>query len=270
MKSIISQKLNGKFKLVILMHRNELPESYIQPSPSQKGCIMIYFAQVAVHRKTAVFDRDTCCCTGAKAGLGFGNGYYDSMPGGVDTFSAFFSKGLESAEDKKQYKELTEKMNHHDRQKFLEGERFFTSRERARKWITEELPAYNFKEKYAILKPLENLSENEVPKSVIFIVNPLELTALMTLAGSIRNGINTTITPQSSACQMIGAQVFRQAESKDPSAVLGFIDLAARIFTRKLIPDEYLTYAVPWKLYLDMEQEAEAGIFESPIWENLQ
>lgn len=100
-----------------------------------------------------------------------------------------------------------------------------------------------------------------MPKSVIFTVNPLELTALITLAGSIHDGINMTITPQGSACQMLGAYVFRQAEAETPCAVLGFLDLSARLFTRKIIPDEYFTYAVPWKLFLQLEEEAKDGVF---------
>lgn len=120
-----------------------------------------------------------------------------------------------------------------------------------------------------ILKPLSALTEKEVPQSVIFIVNPLELTALMTLAGSIRDGINMTITPQGAACQMIGAYVFHQAKSENPCAVLGLIDLSPRFYIRKLIPDEYLTYTVPWSLYLQLEKEAEDGVFHSPLWKDL-
>lgn len=157
------------------------------------------------------------------------------------------------------------------KRKFIEGERFFPSQECAYRWITEGLPIYDFPEKYVILKPLTALAEKEVPQSVIFTVNPLELTALMMLAGSISGGNKMALapTPQSSACQVIGAHVFRQAESESPCAVLGLFDLAARFYTRKWIPDEYLTYAVPWKLYLQLEKAALDGVFQSTVWKDL-
>ena len=112
--------------------------------------------------------------------------------------------------------------------KVCEGERFHCSKEKAYKWITKDLPIYDFPERYRIIKPLKEVTDAEIPESVIFTVDPIQLTALMTLAGSIREGINDTVTPQGAACQMIGAYVFNEAQSHDPRAVLGMIDLAAR------------------------------------------
>lgn len=121
-----------------------------------------------------------------------------------------------------------------------------------------------------MIKPLRELTDDEIPESVIFTVDAVQLTALMTLAGSIREGINDTVTPQGAACQMIGAYVFKEAESHDPRAVLGMIDLAARKNVGKILPDNVLTYAVPWQLFLGLEKEAEGGIFKSPLWLDLQ
>jgi hypothetical protein len=268
MESIIYKELKGKFEPIVMLRSDQKPTGAIQPKQGAFGCIMTYFAQVVVNGKTAVFDRDTCCCPGSVAGLGFVNGY-TAIPDGVDIFSAFFSKGLQAAKDPETYQAFSEKMGEHTKTKFIEGERFFSSRERACRWIKEELPIYDFPEKFVILKPLSALTEKEVPQSVIFTVNPLELTVLMTLAGSIRDGINMTVTPQGAACQMIGAYVFHQTKSENPCAVLGLIDLSPRFYIRKLIPDEYLTYTVPWALYLQLEKEAEDGVFHSPLWKDL-
>ena len=81
--------------------------------------------------------------------------------------------------------------------------------------------------------------------------------------------MTVTPNPQNAACQVIGAQLFRQLESETPRAVLGLFDLAARFYTRQWIPDEYMTYTVPWKLFLELEAEAVDGIFASPVWNNL-
>jgi hypothetical protein len=268
--SIIAKELNGKFPPIALLLGEEKPEGALQPKPGQHGCIMPYVSRVIAEGKTAVFDRETCCCTGSITGLGFGNRYYDDMPGGADFFAAFFSSGLDSAKDPEQYRTVCARMPPHERRKFEIGERAFSSPERALRWITEFLPVYDFPQHYRIFKPLASVGAAETVQSVIFTVNPLELTALVTLDGSLRDGVNYTVTPQSSSCQMLGAQVFRQNESETPHAVLGLLDLASRIYTRKWIPDEYLTYAVPWKLFVALEEQAKNGVFQSPIWLDLQ
>jgi len=265
MNSIIVNSLKPYLETVVLVRSDEKPEGAIQAQPEKYVCIMSFYAQVAKNGKTAVFDRETYGCPGAKAGLGFGSAYGEQM-GGYDTFSAFFSKGLGDAKNPEKYKAIANKTNPHVRKKLIEGERFHTSREKAYNWITKELPVYDCPEKYVILKPLKDLKEGEVPESVIFNVNPLQLTALITLAGSIREGINETITPQGAACQMIGAYVFKEAESENPRAVLGMIDLAARKTVKNILPKDLLTYAVPWNLFLKLEEEAKEGIFKSPLW----
>ncbi|WFD09545.1 DUF169 domain-containing protein [Tepidibacter hydrothermalis] len=268
MKSKIVNALKPELETIALLRSNTKPEGAIQPTPGKYVCIMSLFAQVATKGKVVVFDRDTYGCPGAKAGLGFGSAYGEAM-GGYDTFAAFFSKGLEDAKDKDKYLEISNNANVHVRKKLIEGERFHTSREKAYKWITQDLPLYDFPEKYVILKPLKDVTEDEKPQSIIFTVNPIQLTALMTLTGSIREGVNDTITPQGAACQMIGSFVFKEMESDNPRAVLGMIDLAARKTVRNILPDNVLTYAVPWKLFLDLEEEAEEGIFKSPLWLDL-
>ena len=269
MESVIVNELKSEFNAVVLLKSNSKPKSAMQAKSGMYFCIMSLFAQSVTKGKTIVFDRETYGCPGACAGLGFGTAY-DKAMGGYEAFSAFFSKGLEDAEDKDEYKAVAEKMPPHVKKKLIEGERFHCSKEKAYKWISQDLPLFDFTEKYRVIKPLSELQEGEIPESVIFTVNPVQLTALITLAGSIREGVNDTITPQGAACQMIGNFVFNEAESENPRAVLGLLDLAARHTVQKILPDNILTYAVPWKLFKALEEEAKVGIFKSPLWTNLQ
>lgn len=268
MKSIIVEKLKPDFRVVVIVTSDEKPENALSLVPRKYACIMPFFAQVAKNGKTAVFSRETYGCPGAKAGLGFGTAY-DKVLDGYETFAAFFSKGMESAKDKKKYQEVCDNApNNHVKEKLIKGERFHSSYDKGYKWVSEDLPLTDFKEKYVIMKPLEELKKNEIPKAVIFTVNPLQLTALITLAGSIKEGVNEMITPQGAACQMIGNFVFEEGRKKNPRAVLGLLDLAARYTIRGIIPDNYLNFSVPWKMFLDLEEEAKEGIFESPLWTN--
>jgi len=268
MESKIVRNLQPEFETIVLLRNDEKPEDAMQASKGKYFCVMSLITQAITKGKTVVFDRETYGCPGASAGLGFGDGYKNAL-GGHETFASFFAKGIEDAENKEKYKTLARKMNPHVQRKLIEGERFHCTKEKAYKWITEDLPIFDFQEKYCIIKPLKDLNKNETPQSVIFTVNPIQLTALMTLAGAIKEGINETVTPQGAACQMIGAYVFKEAMSTDPRAVLGMIDLAARQNVRKILPDNVLTYAVPWKLFLELENEAEYGIFKSPLWLDL-
>lgn len=269
MESIIAQKLNPALHPVVLLKSDLKPEKALQPKSGKYLCIMSLFAQSVAKGKTVVFDRETYACPGACAGLGFGTAY-DKALGGYDTFSAFFSKGIEDAEDPEKYREFAEKMPAHITKKLIQGERFHCNREKALKWISEELPLFDFPETYRIIKPLSELQEGETPLSVIFTVNPMHLTTLITLNGAINEGINETVTPQGAACQMIGNYVFNEAKKENPKAVMGLLDLAARHNVKNVLPEDVLTYAMPWEVFLEMEKEAETGIFESPLWLNLQ
>lgn len=269
MDSIIVNELKPELNTLVLLKSDVKPEGATQAKNGIYFCIMSLFAQSVMKGKTIVFDRDTYGCPGACAGLGFGTAY-DKALGGYETFATFFAKGLEDAMDKEEYKAFAEKMSPHVKEKMIKGERFHCSKEKAYKWVSQDLPLFNFPEKYRIMKPLSDLQEGEIPESVIFTVNPIQLTALITLAGSIREGVNDTITPQGGACQMIGNFVFNEANREKPRAVLGLLDLAARDTVKNLLPDNVLTYAVPWKLFKALEEEAKVGIFKSPLWTNLQ
>lgn len=269
MESLIVDNLKPDFQTVVLLKSEGKPPEAIQAKKGVYFCIMSLFAQCVTKGKTIVFDRETYGCSGACAGLGFGTAY-DTALGGYETFASFFSKGLEVAENKEEYRTLAEKMPPHVQEKLIKGERFHCTKEKAHKWISKDLPLFNFPERYRIMKPLSKLKEGEIPESVIFTVDPIQLTTLITLTGSIQDGINETITPQGAACQMIGNYVFNEAKKENPKAVLGLLDLAARYTIQKVLPNNVLTYAIPWKLFLKLEEEAMYGIFKSPLWKNLE
>ena len=58
-------------------------------------------------------------------------------------------------------------------------------------------------------------------------------------------------------------------QKEHPRAVLGYTDLAARANVGKTIPENMLTFAVPFSLFTEMEEEAKDGVFDGPIWKGL-
>lgn len=268
MESNIANELNCKFNPIVLIKTDKAPEDAIGPKSARGGCIMAFISKVITSGKTAVFTKETCSCNGGKVALGFGAGF--ETPEAIENHCCFLACGLDSADDKEKYGEFLSNLPKPTREMFSVGERIFTDYETAKENITKHRPIYNNEEKYVVFKPLEDLEEGEIPSSVIFTVNPLELSALIHLDGSWRSDYAYTITAQSAACQDMGNMVFKQAESDNPRPVLGLSDFAGRKHIRKVIPDEYLTYALTWDLFLKLEEISKKSIFQTPVWEKFK
>ena len=182
----------------------------------------------------------------------------------VDFQSSFLSCGLDSAPNKETYEKRLGYMKKHTREMFRHGERIFTDFDTAKLNIKNR-PVYDEGE-YVIFKGLENLDGDEIPRSVIFTVNPIELTVITQINTSFRTKDAYILTPQAAGCQAIGCYVFEQAESDDPKPVLGPIDFAGRSKMKHFIPNEYLTLAMPWKLFLKLEELSETSVLETDLW----
>ena len=270
MQSITAKKAGLVFEPVAILWSNIKPEGALQIKPHGQTCIMPFFAQVATKGKTAVFDRESYGCPGAIAGLGFGNGYYKAFGGaGVDFMSAFFTKGAESSSDPKGYCATVQHIPQREQQKFIYGERLHKNTDKAKRFMTQDLPITDIAEKYVIFTPLSKVKPSETPVVVVFLADPLQITGLITLVGAVREGTDPVRAPPMAACQQIGAFVYDEARKKEPRAVLGYTDLAARANVGKTIPENYFTFAVPFSLYLEIEEEAKNGVFDGPIWKNL-
>ena len=100
----------------------------------------------------------------------------------------------------------------------------------------------------------------------LLALNAFDLTLLMQLDGSHRSKNNHVCVPQASACQLIGCFVFEQNESDDPHMVLGPVDLAARGHMKHFIPNDYVLLAMPWKLFLKLEEISEDSLFQSNLF----
>ncbi len=270
MKSITAEKLRLEYEPVAILWSNTKPDGALQIKPHGQTCIMPYFAQVATNGRTAVFDRETYGCPGARAGLGFGNGYYDAFGGaGVDFMSAFFVKGVVSSRNPEAYCATVQHIPERGRAKFLHGERLHKDTEKAKRFMTADLPITDIAEKYVIFTPLGNVKPGEHPVVVVFLADPLQITGLVTLVGAVRDGTDPVRVPPMAACQQIGAFVYDEAKKDHPRAVLGYTDLAARANVGKTIPEKMFTFAVPFSLYREMEEEAKDGVFDGPIWKGL-
>lgn len=268
MKSIVAQKVGLRYEPVALLWSNTKPEGALQPKPQTIGCVMNFIAQALIKGKTVVFDRDTCLCTGARAGLGFGNGYITAFGGaGIDFMSAFFVKGVASSKDPAAYNAIIQHIPERERDKFIHGERIFADVESAKRFMTEDLPITDIAEKYVVFKPLSKVNPDEKPVSIIFLVDPVQFSGLSIFMGTLRDRTDPVLFPaRLAACQQIGAAVYAESKERQPRAVLGYTDIAARENVGQTIPANMFTFAVPYSLFLEMEAGATDSVFDGPIW----
>jgi len=270
MKSITAGKLRLDYEPVAILWSDTKPEGALRIKPHAQTCIMPFFAQVVTRGRTAVFDRESYGCPGARAGLGFGSGYPDAFGGaGIEFMAAFFVKGKESSNNPDSYCATVQHIPKRERAKFIHGERLHKNVEKAKRFMMQDLPVTDIKEQYVIFTPLSKVKPGECPVVVIFVANPLQITGLVTLVSAIREGTDSVRVPPMAACQQIGAFAYDEARKEHPRAVLGYTDLAARANVGKTIPENMFTFAVPYKLFLEMETEAKDGVFDGPIWKSL-
>jgi uncharacterized protein (DUF169 family) len=268
MESKIASSFNLSFEPVAILWSDEKPEGALQFKPGKRSCVMYPFAQVAKRGKSAVFDRETCGCFGGGTGLGFG-AQYENFPGGLEMFACFLSKGIEGSKDPEKYAAIVNRMPPERRELLLKGERFQTSPEKTRRFF-ENLPVTEIPSKYVVFKPLREVEEGDEIKGVVFTVNALQFSGLATLVGAVRDASEAVFTPAgAAACQQMGIFLYREEESENPRAILGFTDLAARKHLRRIMGDDILTFAVPYRLFLEMEAEVAAGLLDSPSWKIL-
>ncbi len=262
MQSNISKELEMKFHPIVLIKSNSKPENAKEPRPGKGGCVMSFVAQTIAKRITTCFGREHISCGGIPVGFGWGDGFSDENA--MDFQATFLSCGIESAPDKEAYLERLNYMPKHTQEMFKQGERIYSDFKTAKENIKSR-PVYN-SEDYVIFKGLENLDECEIPDSVIFTVNPIELTALIQINTSFRVKDTYLLTPQASGCQAIGCFTFKENESDDPKPVLSPIDFAGRSKMKHFIPNDYLMVSMPWKLFLKLEEISKKSVLQTGMW----
>lgn len=269
MESKVAQALSLKYNPVSVLVADNKPEQALRFKPGKWGCVMFMFANAA-RGKTAVFDKETYGCWGGGVGLGFGNAY-QQFPGGEECFAHFLSSGNEQWETGRAVgKALEEHAGKAFAEDFLKGERYRSSPALVHNFIAE-LPITEVPSRYVLFKPLGEVTlDLETPRTVVFVVDPDQLSALVILANYARKGIENVIIPWAAGCQTIGILPYAEASADHPRAVVGLTDISARKYVRGLLGKEYLTFAMPWRLFQEMEESVSGSFLECRTWASLR
>ena len=134
----------------------------------------------------------------------------------------------------------------------------------------EDLPIVDIPAAYVIFKPLLEVdSGQEKPQVVIFFADPDQLSALVVLANYGRDGNQNVIMPYAAGCQNIGIYPYQEAQSTTPRAVVGLTDLSARVYIRKQLKDNLMTFAVGMAMFEEMEENVAGSFLQRPTWQSL-
>lgn len=265
MESMLVKNLQPEFEPVAIVWSDTIPADAFQYKSGKFGCVLYLFAEACVRGKITGGSRESIVCTGGRAALGFGVGF-DASDEALDLHAALFSKGIRSTKSVKAYQDQIDAAPSNWKSMFEQGERRHCNYELARNWILHVMPRYINPFKYVLFQPLSKTTFDENVRAVVFPVNQIELSALVTLAGSVMKGTDSVRVPQGADCFSISAFAYAEEESEEPRAVMGMLGADGREVMRKRFRDDILTLTLPPSLFLRMEQEADDSIFQIPSW----
>jgi uncharacterized protein (DUF169 family) len=268
MESKIVAALKLAYSPVAILWSDEKPQDALGFKEGKWGCVMWMLASAA-KGKTAAFDEKTYGCWGGGVGLGFGNRYLD-FPGGIDGFYRFLSTGNDQSEQGRQVAAKIEPfVDKTFLEDFLHGEGYMHSPERVKEFV-DCMPIMQVPTKYVLFKPLEKVDAmQEKPEVIVFLADPDQLSALVILSNYRRSGNENAFIPYAAGCQTIGVYPYREAGSDNPRAVIGLTDISARNNLKKMLGRTLLTFAVPLKMFYELEENIEGSFLQKNTWRSL-
>ncbi len=272
MKSHMGELLKLEHSPVAIIHTDERPAEALQFKKKKFGCAIDMVVQAA-KGKTAVFEAETTSCTIGASSLGFGKGF-DSLPFDDDLYYGSLANGNKDKAGLKlklllKIAEAAGIAPPNSSTMVMEGEGYKANRELVRRFI-EEIPDLRIPERYVVMKPLGEVDpEREKVVVVVFFVNSNQLSALVTLANFAEEGVDRVFVNWGSACQSTILYPYLQGDMDRPKASIGLTDLAIRAGNKKFWGDNLLTFAMPYKMFLEMEGNAGSSCLVKESWNKL-
>lgn len=238
MESSLVKSLGLNHEAVAVLLSNNKPKDALQGKQGHRSCTIPLFIS-ATKGKTAVFERKTVTCPGGKAGFGFGQ--FPNYPDGIEYFLTVGKEGK------------------------FEGEGYMKNPELGDDFV-KCLPITDIPYEYVIFKPLSQVDiTKENPEIIMFYVNPNQLSALTVLANYYRPGCENVVIPFSSGCQSLFLLPYAESKKENPRAVVGLTDITVR----PMVQADMLSFSVPYKMFLDMEQSIKGSFLEKDLWQRV-
>ena len=268
MKSQLLDALQLQFKPVSLLWQDEKPEKALEFKEGKWGCRMFHLVTAAKGRVAAI-SRSSYGCPGGGVGMGLGN-CYEQFPGGKDAFFRFLSEGNKDIPGAEMIATaMTEAGNKAMAREYLSGERYLKDADAARRFVEylgpREIPA-----EYVVLRPLEEGDlDNPQVQSITLFVNPDQLSALTVLSHYEHPDKERVIVPFAAGCQAAGIALYNEQKREFPRAIVGMIDISARINVRHLLPKDMLSFSLTPAMFKELESNVEGCFLQRDNWRQL-
>jgi uncharacterized protein (DUF169 family) len=204
--------------------------SGFRPAEGQWACVLAVMGR-ARRGETVYFDAEHFGCGGG--------GYYLGLCERSPNVEYFVSTGIPGEMEGEHYKKSPELML-----KALE--------------INPVTPA---PAKYAVVKLVSALTEEEMPEVIICLPTPDELCGLVMLAGYAR-AEDAAVCAFASGCGSIISRPLLEAQREEPRAVVGIFDPSSRLF----LPENEMTFAAPRALWEEMAANADESFLKTETW----
>ena len=235
MKSKIAEAIKLKNHPVAVIRTDDKPDGALMFKEGKWGCV-VAMINAASKGKTVALSNATVVCQGGHAGCGFGP--YEE--GFVDRFLAD-GEGLQ-----------------------VEGERYKASQELALKFMRWQVVPEGQKE-FVVMKPLSEVIEADSPEAVIFLVNADRLSGLATLANFDTENQDNVKHYFGAGCGQSIGNVLDASMRGSRECFIGMTDPSAR----KVLPADVMSFSIPFKRFLEMEENADKSFFHTKTWETI-
>lgn len=143
----------------------------------------------------------------------------------------------------------------------LEGERYKQTPELVRAGL-QTVPFVPTNTRYVVFRRWDALEEGDEPEVVVFFAIPDVLSGLFSWAGFDEPGMEAVAAPFGAGCASIIQYPLLEAAKERPRAVLGMFDVSSR----PRVPDNVLTFAVPWSKFERMLANADETFLTTESW----
>lgn len=248
MDSVLLDLLDLEHPPVGVFYAEARPADALAMVPGKRNCV-VDMLLAAARGKKVVVDEESCTCAGGAVGLGFGNAF--ERRGHPTRY--LLSTGAEGVPEG----ECAALPPH-----MVDGERFFRDPTVVDVWKAQ-LP-YGDETSRCVVFAAQDLWGNAVPDLVFLLVNPDQLSALVSMGGFRSGSAFETVAPFGAACQSILHAKAQDAQA-NPKMVMGLFDVSQRA----RIPANLLSLTMPYRKFAELEEDAAKGCLTSHSWKEL-
>lgn len=233
----LTKYLKPRYIPVAIYHTEAFP-SYAS-KPSGESCVI---ASMVLHAfregRTVAMSSDLVGCKGALSGLGLGGQDKDAR----DLIAYTYSDGKDG----------------------VPGRGYFCCPEAARHNYLDVIPVYGTRDDVVVMQPIDEAEAMDAPiETVAFLVDPLELSALVTMAGHLgKTGDSVLRCSFGFSCEQLYAMARQEGERGKSRLVLGMTEF----YTRRFMDEDRMTISMPYSMYREMDEKAESSFLAKYQW----